>query len=281
MERECSRNCARRSPSNPQREQHTDPPPLPFFFPLLSSLPLTARAVPGDGVSSSTSQRAGSVRVSSLRLSVSPSYPLAFQVSRAFELSKLSRTYEASTFHSPLSPFAISPFAMSPFAIWPCRHSPCRHLAIPHHTAFLVLFFSLNLNPRPRRTFAECCSSFGSSSSSFCGFCSHPSELTLFLLPHAPPHPLARRLHPPADFLGLLLIVSAIVLVLVGFSHAESVTWSDAQTISMITIGGCLFVLFGLWECYTHRRPIVPPRLFRTRTTTLLLVSVVLHGMPL
>jgi hypothetical protein len=39
-----------------------------------------------------------------------------------------------------------------------------------------------------------------------------------------------------------------------------------------------LLVAAAVWEGFTKRSPIIPPRLFRTRTTALLLVSVFLHA---
>ncbi|EKM50103.1 uncharacterized protein PHACADRAFT_264644 [Phanerochaete carnosa HHB-10118-sp] len=106
--------------------------------------------------------------------------------------------------------------------------------------ALILLFFTLHLNPpKHRKTFRQ-----------------HVSEF---------------------DFLGLFLIVSSIICVLIGFNQSES-SWNSAATISLLTIGCVLLVCAACWEGYTSRSPIIPPRLFRTRTTTILLVTVFLHG---
>ncbi|CAE6446452.1 unnamed protein product [Rhizoctonia solani] len=80
------------------------------------------------------------------------------------------------------------------------------------------------------------------------------------------------------DFLGLFLIMSGVVLLLVGFNSGES-EWKSAKTIALIVVGGLLLVAGSINEIYTSRSPIIPPRLFRTRTTSMLLVSVFIHGM--
>jgi hypothetical protein len=81
------------------------------------------------------------------------------------------------------------------------------------------------------------------------------------------------------DFLGLFLIVSGVVAFLVGFHYSET-SWSDPKTIGLLAVG---VVLIGLavaneWLIKT-REPIIPPRLFTTRTPACLLASVVIHGM--
>jgi cyanate permease len=107
--------------------------------------------------------------------------------------------------------------------------------------AFLILLVFLKLNPKPRKT--------------------------------------ARQLAAEFDFIGLLLVVAAAVLLLVGFSNAASQGWNNATTIACIVVGAVLFVVFGAWEFHTTRLPIVSPRLFKTRTTSLVLLSVFCHGL--
>ncbi|EKM55449.1 uncharacterized protein PHACADRAFT_256078 [Phanerochaete carnosa HHB-10118-sp] len=106
--------------------------------------------------------------------------------------------------------------------------------------AFAILFFFLNLNPHRGKTFRE-----------------HVAEF---------------------DFLGLALIVSGIVCVLIGFNFSET-SWSTAQTIAPLVIGVVLLILGALNEIFTSRSPIVPPRLFKVRTTAFLLISVFLHAL--
>ncbi|KAJ7343348.1 major facilitator superfamily domain-containing protein [Mycena albidolilacea] len=103
-----------------------------------------------------------------------------------------------------------------------------------------LLFFFLNLNPRPLRTFRE-----------------HNQEF---------------------DYAGLLLIVSGVVCLLVGFNSSET-SWSSAETIALLTVGCVLLVVAGVNEALTKRSPIIPPRLFQTRTTAILLITTFFHAL--
>ncbi|KAG8750552.1 hypothetical protein FRC11_010314, partial [Ceratobasidium sp. 423] len=80
------------------------------------------------------------------------------------------------------------------------------------------------------------------------------------------------------DFLGLFLMVAGIVLLLVGFNSGES-KWNSAKTIALIVVGGALLIAGSVNEVYTTRSPIIPPRLFKTRTTAILLISVFIHAL--
>ncbi|TFK42411.1 major facilitator superfamily domain-containing protein [Crucibulum laeve] len=105
--------------------------------------------------------------------------------------------------------------------------------------AAAILFFFLNLNPHQGRTFKE-----------------HVSEF---------------------DFVGLGLIVAGVVCLLVGFNESEK-DWSSATTIALLTIGCLLLIGGAINEGYTKRSPIVPPRLFQTRTTSIILITTFLHA---
>ena len=117
----------------------------------------------------------------------------------------------------------------------------CFYINLPTGgVAFAILLLFLKLNPRPRKSLRQIAGSF--------------------------------------DFLGLFLILAGVVLLLVGFSNAESSTWQSAETIATITTGGVLMVSFVVWEFHTTRQPLISPRLFKTRTTALLLFGVFCHG---
>ncbi|KAJ7709772.1 MFS general substrate transporter [Mycena rosella] len=105
--------------------------------------------------------------------------------------------------------------------------------------AATLLFFFLNLNPRPLRTFRQ-----------------HNQEF---------------------DYIGLFLIVSGVVCLLLGFNFGET-SWSSAQTIALLTVGGVLLVAGGVNEGLTKRSPIIPPRLFQTRTTAVILICTFFHA---
>ncbi|KAF9053859.1 MFS general substrate transporter [Hymenopellis radicata] len=106
--------------------------------------------------------------------------------------------------------------------------------------AALLLFFFLNLNPHVGRTFREHVQTF--------------------------------------DFVGLGLIVSGVICLLIGFNFSET-SWQQAKTIVLLVIGGVLLVSAGVYECFTERSPIIPPRLFKTRTTAVILISSFLHAL--
>ncbi|KAI0040909.1 MFS general substrate transporter [Auriscalpium vulgare] len=105
--------------------------------------------------------------------------------------------------------------------------------------AFAILFFFLNLNPHKGMTLRQ-----------------HAAQF---------------------DFLGLFLLVSGVICMLIGFNNSET-TWDDAETIALLVVGSVLFFLGGVNEVLTSRSPIVPPRLFRTRTTGIILITNLLHA---
>ncbi|THU87242.1 MFS general substrate transporter, partial [Dendrothele bispora CBS 962.96] len=106
--------------------------------------------------------------------------------------------------------------------------------------ATLILFFFLNLNPRPHKTFKE-----------------HAREF---------------------DFIGLLLIVAGVLCLLIGFNSSET-SWSSAETIALVAAGACLLVLSGFYESFTTKSAILPRRLFQTRTTSIILISAFTHAL--
>lgn len=104
----------------------------------------------------------------------------------------------------------------------------------------LLLVLFLNLNPTPRRSFKSYVDKF--------------------------------------DFLGLFLIVSGVVAFLIGFHYSET-SWSDPKTIALLVVGVVLIGLAVANECLIKtREPIIPPRLFTSRTPGCLLIGVVIHG---
>ncbi|KAK0523424.1 hypothetical protein OC842_006150 [Tilletia horrida] len=108
--------------------------------------------------------------------------------------------------------------------------------------AFWILYKHLNLNPTKPRTLSD----------------------------------LAREF----DIVGLLLIVVSLVLVLLGFEEASRRGWQTMGTVLRLGVGLVGFVLFGWWELRTDRRPIVPPRLFQTPSTVLMLFACFAQSVP-
>jgi hypothetical protein len=82
------------------------------------------------------------------------------------------------------------------------------------------------------------------------------------------------------DWIGLVLFVSGIVLFLTGIASGGNGTfaWNSGVVLGTIIPGGICLVAAVINELYTKRQPLLPPRLFKTRTTAGVLISVLLHG---
>jgi len=80
------------------------------------------------------------------------------------------------------------------------------------------------------------------------------------------------------DFLGLVLITGGVALLVVGFNSGET-NWSSALSIATLSVGSVMLILGSVNECMTARVPLIAPRLFKTRTTGIALVAVLLHAM--
>ena len=83
------------------------------------------------------------------------------------------------------------------------------------------------------------------------------------------------------DFVGLFLLMGGTILLLIGFQGAQTARdgWHAPATLAPLCIGIVMIILAGINEFFTSKEPILPPRLFKTRTTTAILVSVFLHAM--
>ncbi|KAH9842760.1 major facilitator superfamily domain-containing protein [Rhodofomes roseus] len=79
------------------------------------------------------------------------------------------------------------------------------------------------------------------------------------------------------DFVGLILVIGGVVCVLIGFNFSEN-SWDSAAAIAPLVIGVVLLLLATVNEIYTKRSPIIPPRLFKVRTTAFILITVFLHA---
>jgi EmrB/QacA subfamily drug resistance transporter len=91
----------------------------------------------------------------------------------------------------------------------------------------------------------------------------------------------ATRSYDPA---GALTSTGALVLVVYALVEAPEVGWGSLQTIGLVAGAGVLLAAFALVES-RHRAPLVPLRLFRSRTlvganAVMLLVGAVAVGVP-
>jgi membrane-bound ClpP family serine protease len=117
----------------------------------------------------------------------------------------------------------------------------CFYINLPTGgVAIALLVFFLKLNPHKRRSFRD-----------------HMSDF---------------------DFIGLFLMIGGVVCLLIGLNNGTT-SWSSAETIALVTVGSVMLVSAGFYESITTRSPILPPRLFHTRTTAILLITSFFHAM--
>jgi len=105
--------------------------------------------------------------------------------------------------------------------------------------AWLLLFVFLNLNPQDGKTLREFVREF--------------------------------------DFVGLFLLVTGVACLLLGFCQSEN-GWDRPATIALLLVGLVTIVIAVAFEMWTKRSPIIPPRLFKTRTTQLIIFTAFVHS---
>lgn len=106
--------------------------------------------------------------------------------------------------------------------------------------AGVILFIFLNLNPHEGKTLRE-----------------HVDEF---------------------DFIGLFSLIGGVVCLLIGFNNSEN-GWGLPSTYVLLIVGVVLLLAASINELYTKRSPIIPPRLFKTRTTGIVLITVFFHAL--
>lgn len=105
-----------------------------------------------------------------------------------------------------------------------------------------VLFFFLKLNPTPKKSFSEVSKTF--------------------------------------DYIGLVTLMGAVVCFLVGLNEGTSAYgWISFEALGLLLIAGLLLTLCLINEFRTTRRPILPTRLFKNRTSGSVLISVPMHAL--
>lgn len=68
------------------------------------------------------------------------------------------------------------------------------------------------------------------------------------------------------DYLGLILITGGVASLLVGLNNGEA-NWNRVQAIVPLVIGAVAILAGAINEIFTKQSPVIPPRLFKTRTT--------------
>ncbi len=86
------------------------------------------------------------------------------------------------------------------------------------------------------------------------------------------------------DPAGALTITGALTLLVYAVVEAPTKGWASAQTIGLLVVSGVLLVAFVFIEL-RHRAPLVPLRIFRSRTlvganSVMLFFGAVVYGMP-
>ncbi|KIK79858.1 hypothetical protein PAXRUDRAFT_260844 [Paxillus rubicundulus Ve08.2h10] len=79
------------------------------------------------------------------------------------------------------------------------------------------------------------------------------------------------------DFIGLFSLVTGVVCLLAGFNFSQT-NWSSIRTVVLLVLGVVLLIIGGINEVFTTRSAILPARLFKTRTTGIILITVFLHA---
>ncbi|KIK90429.1 hypothetical protein PAXRUDRAFT_681387 [Paxillus rubicundulus Ve08.2h10] len=105
------------------------------------------------------------------------------------------------------------------------------------------------------------------------------ATVLLFFFLHVNPHQKRpfRDEVAELDFIGIFGLVSGVVCLLIGFNFSQT-NWSDAKTIALLAVGVVLLIIGGLNEVFTTRSAVLPARLFKTRTTSIILVTAFLHA---
>lgn len=80
------------------------------------------------------------------------------------------------------------------------------------------------------------------------------------------------------DYAGLTLIMGGTASLLVGLNNGET-NWNSVGAIAPLAIGAVAVVAGAINEIFTKQAPVVPPRLFRTRTTAAILGIAIFHAM--
>ncbi|KIJ16697.1 hypothetical protein PAXINDRAFT_98515 [Paxillus involutus ATCC 200175] len=105
------------------------------------------------------------------------------------------------------------------------------------------------------------------------------AAVLLFIFLNVNPHqkrPLRDQV-AELDFIGLFGLVAGVVCLLIGFSFSQT-SWSGAKTITLLVVGLVLLIVGGINEIFTTRAAILPARLFKTRTTGIILITAFIHG---
>ncbi|KAJ1917230.1 hypothetical protein H4219_003314 [Mycoemilia scoparia] len=84
------------------------------------------------------------------------------------------------------------------------------------------------------------------------------------------------------DFLGVFLLVGALVMVLLGLSWGgKEYSWSSVRVLCLLIIGVALLGVFVVIELKIPKEPIIAPSLFKYHNASLALIISLLFGWPM
>ncbi|KAJ5117329.1 Major facilitator superfamily domain general substrate transporter [Penicillium atrosanguineum] len=100
----------------------------------------------------------------------------------------------------------------------------------------------------------------------------------VFLLPLKPVVGSWREKVKKIDWFGVGASVTGIILLLIPINSGGSIwSWHSSLIIALLTLGGVFIVLFVFNEGLLAKIPLMPLRLFRKRSLTIMLISGALH----
>jgi len=82
------------------------------------------------------------------------------------------------------------------------------------------------------------------------------------------------------DWIGMTLLTSGVVLFLTGLASGGNglYSWNSSVVLGTLIPGIVCLIAGSVNEIYTQRNALLPPRLFKNRTTASILTCVFLHG---
>ncbi|RGP70081.1 hypothetical protein FSPOR_4193 [Fusarium sporotrichioides] len=102
--------------------------------------------------------------------------------------------------------------------------------------------------------------------------------LLIFLLPLKPVSGSLREKVQKIDWWGVLASIAGIVLTVMSINSGGSMwAWENVKTISMLTIGIVMILVFIIIEAFFAEIPIIPLRLFKKRSPSVLILTGFLH----
>lgn len=102
--------------------------------------------------------------------------------------------------------------------------------------------------------------------------------LTLFLDIHNPKTPFIAGMRA-IDWIGTVLVVGGTCMFLLGMNFGGTTySWDSAAVICLIIFGVLMLAAFAIYEWKAAQYPLMPPRLFKSRSNVAALTIPFLHG---